>query len=100
MSRAAKTTFVTTVVACGLTVLGVHYLQRSERAVINPPPSPTSIPGLMCSKKQMHEGVIRDEERSRMKRERQEDFDIQAKLKEEFLKEQNVRETTREADVK
>jgi len=59
----------------------VHYLQRSERA-------------------QMHEGVIRDEERSRIKRERQEDFDIQAKLKEEFLKEQNVRETTREADAK
>jgi len=48
----------------------------------------------------MHEGVIRDEERSRIKRERQEDFDIQAKLKEEFLKEQNVRETTREADAK
>jgi len=44
----------------------------------------------------MHEGVIRDEERSRIKRERQEDFDMQAKLKEEFLKEQNVRETTRE----
>ena len=41
----------------------------------------------------MHYGVIRDEERTRIKRERQEDFDLQALLKEEFLKGQSVKDT-------
>jgi protein PET117 len=46
----------------------------------------------------MHAGVIRDEERTRIKRERKEDFDMQAALREEFLKGQNVRETSGKGD--
>jgi protein PET117 len=46
----------------------------------------------------MHAGVIRDEERTRIKRERQEDFDMQAALREEFLKGQTVRDTSAEGD--
>ncbi|KAF8251710.1 hypothetical protein K440DRAFT_595161 [Wilcoxina mikolae CBS 423.85] len=79
MSRAAKTTLISTIALCGLTVAGVHYLQQSERAA-------------------MHAGVLRDEERTRIKRERQEDFDMQAALREDLLKEQRVRETTGEGD--
>ncbi|KAI5804565.1 hypothetical protein EDC01DRAFT_643904 [Geopyxis carbonaria] len=78
MSRAAKTTLLTTTAICALTVVGVHYLQREERSA-------------------MHQGVIRDEERTRIKRERQEDFDIQARLREELLKTQQIRDTTSEA---
>jgi protein PET117 len=46
----------------------------------------------------MHEGVIRDEERTRIKRERQEDFDLQAALREQLLKVQNVKDTSNEGD--
>jgi len=60
-------------------VLSVHYLQRAERA-------------------SMHEGVIRDEERTRIKRERQEDFDLQTALREQLLKVQNVKDTSSEGD--
>ena len=45
----------------------------------------------------MHAGVIRDEERSRVKRERQEDFELQARLERELRRSQEVRETTGEA---
>jgi hypothetical protein len=40
--------------------------------------------------KLMHAGVIRDEERSRIKRERQLDFDMQKELEKEFKKSQSV----------
>ncbi|KAF8541420.1 putative cytochrome c oxidase assembly protein [Trichophaea hybrida] len=79
MSRAAKTTLISTIALCGLTVVGVHYLQQSERVT-------------------MHAGVLRDEERTRIKRERQEDFEMQAALREELLKGQKVRETSSEGD--
>lgn len=38
----------------------------------------------------MHAGVIRDEQRSRIKRERQLDFDVQKELEKEFKKSQSV----------
>ena len=38
----------------------------------------------------MHQGVIRDMEQQRIKRERQLDFDMQRKLEEEYRKVQNV----------
>lgn len=38
----------------------------------------------------MHEGVIRDMEQQRIKRERQLDFDMQKALEEEYKREQNV----------
>jgi protein PET117 len=50
------------------------------------------------SEQAMHAGVVRDEERTRIKRERQEDFEMQAALRDEFLKGQTVRETSGEGD--
>ena len=42
----------------------------------------------------MHQGVIRDLEQQRIKRERQADFDAQRALEAEYRKEQTVREVT------
>lgn len=38
----------------------------------------------------MHEGVVRDMEQQRVKRERQLDFDMQKALEEEYKREQSV----------
>lgn len=38
----------------------------------------------------MHQGVIRDMEQQRLKRERQVDFEMQRQLEEEYRKVQNV----------
>lgn len=39
----------------------------------------------------MHQGVVRDMEQQRIKRERQLDFDLQRQLEAEYRQEQNVR---------
>lgn len=44
----------------------------------------------------MHEGVVRDMEQQRIKRERQADFDIQRELEAEYKKDQTVRDSTAE----
>ena len=41
-------------------------------------------------KQAMHEGVVRDLEQQRLKRERQEDFDLQRALEAEYRRGQNV----------
>jgi protein PET117 len=46
----------------------------------------------------MHEGVIRDMEQQRVKKERQLDFDMQRALEEEYKKGQTVRDSTTETD--
>jgi len=46
----------------------------------------------------MHQGVVRDIEQQRIKKERQLDFDTQRALEEEYKKEQTVRSTTSEAE--
>lgn len=46
----------------------------------------------------MHEGVVRDMEQQRVKRERQLDFDMQRALEEEYKKGQTVRDSTGEMD--
>lgn len=49
----------------------------------------------------MHQGVVRDMEQQRIKRERQLDFDLQRQLEAEYRQEQNVRssvETTQPQD--
>ena len=46
----------------------------------------------------MHQGVVRDMEQQRIKKERQLDFDMQKALEEEYKKEQTVRNTTLEGD--
>jgi protein PET117 len=42
----------------------------------------------------MHQGVIRDMEQQRLKRERQADFDLQRALEAEYKKEQTVRDSS------
>lgn len=46
----------------------------------------------------MHEGVIRDMEQLRQKKERQLDFDLQRAMEAEYLKNQTVKSTTNEGD--
>jgi len=46
----------------------------------------------------MHQGVIRDLEQQRLKKERQLDFDMQRALEEEYRKEQTVHSTVANAD--
>lgn len=41
----------------------------------------------------MHQGVVRDMEQQRIKRERQLDFDVQRELEAEYKKEQSVRDS-------
>lgn len=42
----------------------------------------------------MHQGVVRDLEQQRIKRERQLDFDLQRELEKEYRKEQSVTDVT------
>ncbi|KAI3529976.1 uncharacterized protein CLUP02_10124 [Colletotrichum lupini] len=42
----------------------------------------------------MHQGVVRDIEQQRIKRERQLDFDMQRALEEDYKREQTVRDAT------
>jgi protein PET117 len=42
----------------------------------------------------MHEGVVRDMEQQRIKKERQLDFEMQRAMEEEYKKVQTVRDTT------
>lgn len=42
----------------------------------------------------MHQGVVRDMEQQRVKRERQLDFDLQRRLEAEYRETQNVRDVT------
>lgn len=42
----------------------------------------------------MHEGVVRDMEQIRLKKERQLDFDLQRALEAEYKKDQSVQSTT------
>lgn len=45
----------------------------------------------------MHQGVIRDMEQQRIKRERQLDFDLQKQLEAEYKQEQTVRSSLEDA---
>jgi protein PET117 len=47
----------------------------------------------------MHQGVVRDMEQQRLKRERQADFDMQRALEAEYKKSQTVRDSTGEEDM-
>ncbi|KAI5807637.1 hypothetical protein DFH27DRAFT_547091 [Peziza echinospora] len=75
MSRASKITLGITSALSVITVVGVHYIQEAEKAA-------------------MHTGVTRDEERQRIKRERQLDFEMQAQLEKELKKDQTVHVAT------
>ncbi|TQS33717.1 hypothetical protein Golomagni_05927 [Golovinomyces magnicellulatus] len=73
MSRASKLTLLGTSMFAVGTVTFVHYQQKAEQAG-----------------QAMHEGVVRDMEQQRIKRERQLDFDMQKALEEEYKRHQNV----------
>ncbi|KAF4125964.1 protein PET117 [Geosmithia morbida] len=71
MSRASKLTLGATMLFAISTVGFVHFQQKYEQMA-------------------MHEGVVRDMEQQRIKRERQLDFDMQRILEEEYKRDQNV----------
>ncbi|AEO64669.1 uncharacterized protein THITE_18434, partial [Thermothielavioides terrestris NRRL 8126] len=80
MSRASKLTLLGTSLFALSTVVLVHYQQKAEQEA-------------------MHQGVIRDMEQQRLKRERQADFDQQRALEAEYRKEQTVRESSGAGEV-
>ncbi|KXJ92121.1 cytochrome c oxidase assembly protein [Microdochium bolleyi] len=71
MSRASQLTLAGTSFFAAATVVFVHFQQKWE-------------------KEAMHQGVIRDMEQQRIKKERQLDFDMQRALEEEYKKGQTV----------
>ena len=79
MSAASKITLATTLAGTIGIVAFVHWAQRAEKTA-------------------MHAGVIRDEENQRRKKAEQEerrlDFEMQKQLQEEYLKTQNVHDST------
>ncbi|KAF5122244.1 Protein pet117 [Metarhizium brunneum] len=81
MSRASKLTLAGTSLFAACTIGFVHFQQKWE-------------------KEAMHEGVVRDMEQQRVKRERQLDFDMQRALEAEYKQHQTVRDSTAEMDAK
>jgi len=71
MSRAAKLTLGGSSLFALSTIVFVHYAQQAEKAA-------------------MHQGVVRDMEQQRLKKERQLDFEMQRALEEEYRKVQSV----------
>lgn len=71
MSLASKLTLAGTSLFAVSTILFVHYAQNAEKAA-------------------MHQGVIRDLEQQRLRKERQEEFDMQHALELEYKKLQPV----------
>lgn len=104
MSRASKLTLLGTSLFAVSTVLFVHWRQKADQAVsMHPIPHHTLQQARGGKKKPtnppaqaMHQGVIRDLEQQRLKRERQADFDMQRALEAEYKKEQTVRDSTHE----
>lgn len=85
MSRASKATLLAaTTVTCSA-IYFVHRYQETERSVCSHFPfSPNTY------LKNMHEGVIRDEERQRIKQERMLELQEQQRLQKEYEKVQPV----------
>ncbi|KAI0891618.1 hypothetical protein F5B19DRAFT_140422 [Rostrohypoxylon terebratum] len=81
MSRASKLTLAGTSLFAVGTVIMVHFQQKME-------------------KEAMHQGVVRDMEQQRIKKERQLDFEMQKLLEEEYKKGQTVQDTTAELEAK
>lgn len=71
-SRGSKIALASTSLFAVSTIVLVHFQQKAEQSV-------------------MHQGVVRDMEQQRIKRERQLDFDLQKQLEAEYRQEQNVR---------
>lgn len=89
MSTASKVTLVGSSLGAIGIVLFVHFAQKWEQAVS------FFFPGqltrwLTVNKQAMHQGVVRDMEQQRAKRERQADFEMQRDLEEKYRKVQHV----------
>jgi protein PET117 len=98
MSQASRIALATTsTFTCGM-IAWVHFRQKAERYVcsalsfllifiyiylLDPFPLTRNI-------KNMHQGVVLDMERQRVKKERELDFEMQRQLEEEYKREQNV----------
>ncbi|RKF73109.1 putative cytochrome c oxidase assembly protein [Golovinomyces cichoracearum] len=80
MSLASKLTLAGTSIFALGTIVFVHYAQKAEKDA-------------------MHQGVIRDLESQRLKKERQLDFDHQRILETEYKKLQNVNDHDRSNEV-
>ena len=90
MSQAAKLTLLGTSLGAVGIIVFVHYAQRADKAVcINFLAWESEYTDVLQA---MHAGVLRDMENQRLKRERQADFEIQAKLEAEYRKLQTVRD--------
>ncbi|RCI12188.1 hypothetical protein L249_0598 [Ophiocordyceps polyrhachis-furcata BCC 54312] len=74
MSRASKLTLGATSLFAAATVVFVHFQQKAEQAA-------------------MHQGVVRDMEQQRIKRQRQQDFDAQRALELEYKRHQTVHDS-------
>ncbi|KAL1878209.1 hypothetical protein Daus18300_002126 [Diaporthe australafricana] len=71
-SRGSKIALAGTSIFAVSTIIFVHFQQQAEKSA-------------------MHQGVVRDMEQQRIKRERQLDFDLQKQLEAEYKQEQTVR---------
>ncbi|KAM0255068.1 hypothetical protein ACHAQJ_006147 [Trichoderma viride] len=71
MSQASRIALAATSTFTGGMIVWVHFRQKAEKYA-------------------MHQGVVLDMERQRVKRERELDFDMQRQLEEEYKREQNV----------
>lgn len=89
MSTAAKVTLATTTLSALGVVVFVHYQQKADKAVRRPSTSFLATQ-LINSVQAMHQGVIRDMEQQRAKKERLLDFEMQRQLEEEYRKVQKV----------
>jgi protein PET117 len=103
MSQASKLTLLGTSLLAVGTVFAVHFQQKSEKEVSLWPASIVSLNTalsrlIMTSAQAMHEGVVRDMEQQRIKRERQLDFDMQKQLEAEFKREQTVHDSIAAAE--
>jgi len=75
MSTASKITLAATTISAISIIAAVHYSQKVEQAA-------------------MHQGVIRDMEQQRLRKERQLDFDMQKALEDEYRKVQTVKDAS------
>jgi protein PET117 len=102
MSRASKITLAATSAFAVTTIVFVHFQQKAEKAVrttyewLGKAVARSANGWLQL----MHEGVIRDMEQQRIKRERQADFDMQRELEAEYRQSQKVHDAMRDMDAK
>ncbi|KPM37743.1 hypothetical protein AK830_g8813 [Neonectria ditissima] len=93
MSRTSKLTLAATSLFAASTVFIVHFQQKFEKESCRRDVQNCAFrteANCKFATQAMHEGVVRDMEQQRVKRERQLDFDMQKALEEEYKREQSV----------